>query len=1227
MKGNTQAHNAEDMAQQSIEQKYKWQSVTDAVTGKDWVAGSASPEVYNEIIAGGNGEPVPITYAPAWSKIVDETIVNASDHVLRCIHENLQLVTEISVTMGEKITVRNTGSGIPVCVHAEATREMKLGRDVYICEFIFGQLFQGSNAVKPKVTPETLLQTLIGGTNGIGAKATNCFSKQFTVRTYDEVRQLYYEQTWTDGMKKCSPPIIRKYEEIPAKDRRPFTEVTYTPDYEGKFSTKMTNALMKQYCDIIYTRMIMTAMYVNYACGRLNVRPPVVTFNSKNLSKYKTTLDIAKELYPRNVRICGTMIPAEREKSHFTLPWEITVVVTPQGKQLNDIAIVNGMVTHGGGHINRARACIVAALTAAIKSSVNEITNAKALSIVDRETVLVMCCQIPNPGWTGQRKDVLKQTAAQFSHYEFAAPFAKKVGKALADSVLSDVVVDEANKVSAATTAKIIVPPEVYTPALRAGKKRPHWRNTSLCLCEGNSAVASAKRGGLSREWFGFLSLQGVIMNARRESTVEEFENEFRQHTVQSIRLQQNKGWNLLLSIVGLDANSTYADDDEPLHYGQLIMFVDQDHDGKGNILGLFMSMFGKLWPNLIRRGYIKWFATPIIRAFPTSGKGRVAAFYNEYEYAEWSKSKAAFAHNVRYFKGIGSHSATEATAMFKTMSEHLLTFVLDERSEVLFEVYFGNNSNKRKEALSRPMRMLSIAEQKHIDETLSISCSTHLETDVDWYQRDNLERKLDHVVDGQNQAGRKILNSLIRVINSKELLKVAQFAGDIARHEDYHHGEVSLENSIFNRGLFCVGAKQLPFVRPYGAYGTRACGGKQHCKARYGHLKANGPLLRALFPQDDYCMLQFNFVDGKRKEPKYFMPIVPLAVCESGRTPAHGWTLQLWARFLPDVVKAVRDMINRDDEKCTGELRPYAYQNIPNGYKGQVCTIGGEEYSFGTYEWHPTENQIIITELPLRVWTDNYVKYLQTRIGKGVIADVQNDDTDMSTVRIIVTLEPGTYATTKAAGNSICDGIIEYFKLRSKLTSHINLMTPDKSVAEFENYADVVSAWYPHRRDMYIMRAIRQVEVLKHKIVYYENIVRYIKSSNDNKFAGWRVDRMVGKLKTDGYVQINEKQVNNPGFTATGDLKEKVFGEGANYNYLIDLTDRKKSAESLQKYEEELEKLRKTLEATYASNRKGEFPGADMWLKELDELEFVYYDGVESGWTFGDESQLVYDS
>ena len=65
---------------------------------------------------------------------------------------------------------------------------------------------------------------IIGGMNGIGAKACNIFSKKFIIETVDASKGLKYSQTFENNMSKKNKPKIKEY------TKYPFTKITFYPD-------------------------------------------------------------------------------------------------------------------------------------------------------------------------------------------------------------------------------------------------------------------------------------------------------------------------------------------------------------------------------------------------------------------------------------------------------------------------------------------------------------------------------------------------------------------------------------------------------------------------------------------------------------------------------------------------------------------------------------------------------------------------------------------------------------------------------------------------------------------------------------------------------------------------------------------------------------------------------------------------------------------------------------
>ena len=110
-----------------------------------------------------------ISYVPGFYKIYDELIVNILDHMKRIEldkNKDKNIVKNIKVNIDleeNKIEVYNDGDGIDVEIHPE--------HKVYIPELIFGNMLTSTNYDEEE-------EKIIGGMNGIGAKACNIFSKK-----------------------------------------------------------------------------------------------------------------------------------------------------------------------------------------------------------------------------------------------------------------------------------------------------------------------------------------------------------------------------------------------------------------------------------------------------------------------------------------------------------------------------------------------------------------------------------------------------------------------------------------------------------------------------------------------------------------------------------------------------------------------------------------------------------------------------------------------------------------------------------------------------------------------------------------------------------------------------------------------------------------------------------------------------------------------------------------
>lgn len=1220
----------------SIEEKYVFNTAEDSVRDKDWAAGSSQRLDSTEYVFGlrdGNfyAELITVKYPPALWKIFDEIIVNALDHVVRC-GDAKNGVTYINITYEKNgwIKVTNDGPGVEICEHKVASEHFK--RKVMVPEFVFGMLFQGSNKTKDP-------SSIIGGTNGFGAKIANTRSTKFAVETVDIVRKLGLVQVWENGMRKCHPPTIMKISEMPAEKRGSHTTIGFIPDYKsfnyGDLPTDEEYELLNR---LFLTRAIYASVY---ACSSRK-KGVAVTYNGTNIP-FKNVTDVANVMFPGAEMISATLKPAELTKTTKVVkttktakppknpiapqihPWEICVVIAPNSK-VAEISIVDGVVVRGGKHTKY----IMDLITTCAKEKVAKLFNEKEVKFssqfISNNVFLLVNAKIPSPSWDGQRKDVLEYNTKRFSVYTLPKQTATAIATAIYDRVSAEIF----NKAPASTKKKGVVDYDKYRKADLCGTKRSS--ECSLVVVEGDSAFNGLQTAivmSIGYERTGIICTGGVIINARNKSEVTTRGDT--QYVKKTEQLEKNKFFTAFCLIVGLSTaykyavgSATYAWEMAQLRYGSICICVDQDLDGKGNILGSFLSVFEYWWPNLLAAGFVKWFCSPIIRAYPKRG-GKVLEFYSTGDYDQWNKTSPR-GYNIVYYKGMGTHSREESISMFKKYSQLVYTYRVDDRTSRLFNIYFGNEPGLRKIELSRPSVVASAEEIAAMAKSKTISCSDHLLWETNLYQKDNLERKLDHIIDGQNQAGRKILDGIMKAFNAdNDQIKVAILAGFISQRENYHHGEASLMTSITKRGFIAPGGKQLPPLRPMSNFGTRLEGGNDASQPRYIFAKENRNLNRALYPPADYQLLEFNFDEGVRGEPKYFVPIIPVAICESTEIPAHGWKIKTWARDVFVVIDNVLRMIEFGTDKGLFQMPVAKYEPAPYAWKGAVRYIRGHPHAMGVYKWI-NETTLHITELPLRDWTVPYLEMLkkkaQSEDGLKIFAGgdpftCANTDWDVS---IKIAIAPGGRDYLEQFEDyPYCDGVEEFFCLRANMDDHLNFMGIGNQVRSVSSYEDVLIEWFPVRAEHYRLRIDRELTLMRLQTTRLRNIIRYIRDDT-LKLPTRKIAVMVEMLTKADYDRVDIRRLSSPDFMPTGELTETILrGAGSGYDYLLDLSDKAKSEERLQEYVSDLDRI--TAEANELENKanQGRFYGAVVWTEELARLREIIEEGFKTAWKFGD--------
>ncbi len=1153
-------------------------------------------------------------YPIALYNICDEIILNALDHCLRTANlrgKNKCTQIYLSITPEGEVTCFNNGEGIVV----EKTDE-----GIYIPEMIFTKEMSGSNFDND--SQETI------GMNGIGSKATNIMSKVFVVETLDLKNKKHYVQEVHGGCLDIHPPVIK------AGKGSPFTRIRFTPDYEY-FKCNVPD-IVPVLSTLLHTRMMYVAAYLGRKYDVRWMDEPLPVGNLEELAKRVVNIgDVIK---------CPLTSSSPDDK-----PLEVWLSVYDGNSAVEHISFINGLyLSEGGTHIR----FVVKTLLEALKPKLEKKLKGKMTinsKLIGQHLMVFFSGNMGNLKYKNQSKNELSIPESRFKSYSLDKTGVRKIWEGLEakiDSVYLSKMLTHVNTKKVSDLKGI----KKYRPADYAGTAK----SSECCLFipEGDSAESCIKNGLTSNKSLGFryngmFNIQGVPLNVRKAVDVKTLTNSAGDQVTildRKKEIADNERISSLVKVLNLNYHYTYDDSDEgvkqlsTLRYGSVVIATDADVDGLGNICGLLLNFFDLFFPELMRRKFVKLLATPLIRAYPTQRVNRramIEEFYTADEFHEWVRREKVdtSAYVINYIKGLATHSNVEIIHMFKRIDKNIYTFNWDADASKNFEVYFGKDADKRKAILSEPLKQLppsSTGEQNVVD------CSVHLNTNTKEYQLDNIQRKIPHEIDGLNPARRKVLcGSILKFKKSNTKLKVFQLGGFVAEKMLYHHGSASLNDTIVNMAQNFCGARNIPVLLAIGQFGTHYKGGKDAGSPRYIDTKLNAAVVNILYPQADMDLLPWTLVDGETAEPKWFVPILPMAILEDLSLPATGWKVEIWARDLKAVMKNIAKLQQMENVVAGSakSLLPMKYWT--NKFQGTTVEFGKSIHFIGKYTIKKTssgDNLINITALPPKMWIEKFVEDCQEN---PMIIKVRDNST-ISNVNIDITVSDATLDAWKAKHKPVnnmpskeesiqlVDHIHQGLKIYRTDSNLINMYSKEGTVVEYTTYADAMVTWFIERRDLYIARIRRERILLKCKITMLEQKLRFISSHSAYNLSDMDDDQQTNLLLSEGYIPIDHVKLTSPGRVSNDDLERMIIPKASDssyasgLNYLLNLNYRQMNATSKKSAENSLAECK----AKWGELADG-LAWKSLWAAELAALDVVLKDGLKNGFYKEDASRF----
>lgn len=887
---------------------------------------------------------------------------------------------------------------------------------------IFGHLLTSSNYDDDQ-------QKVTGGRNGYGAKLCNIFSTEFTLETADARTKKKYKQTWTDNMGNMGKAKITD-----TKKGEDYTKVSFKPDFERFGMTGIDDdfeALVKR-------RVYDLAGTAKVAVKLNGSKVPVRSFK-KYMEMY--TKAIKKERGEEAVSDKSDIITDNPDPN-----WEIGFAVSDGSFQ--QVSFVNSIATTSGGtHVNYISDQICNRIADVVKKKNKQGATLKTAQIRNHIFIFVNCL-IVNPAFTSQTKEQLTTKTSQFgSKCPLTDSFLKKVQNTeVINNILhfAEQKADQILKKADGGRRTRMNNPKL-TDANKAGTKEGH--HCTLILTEGESAkgLAIAGRAVVGPDLFGVFPLRGKLLNVRDASVDQISKNA----EIQNIK-----------NFIGLQHKKQYTET-KGLRYGHIMIMTDQDHDGS-HIKGLLINFLQVAFPSLLKiPEFLIEFITPIVKVYKGDPKNptKSKSFFTMPEYETW---KEAHAHERgwehKYYKGLGTSSTEDAQVYFRDLDKHLKEFhtLQDNEAQLIDLAFSKKKADERKEWLRqfKPGTYLDHSTKK-------ITYTDFINRELILFSMADNIRSIPSVVDGLKPGQRKVLYTCFKR-NVKKDIKVVELAGHVSGMTAYQHGDISMQQTIVGLAQTFVGSNNVNYLEPSGNFGSRLQGGSDCASARYIYTRLS-PFARRVFHVADEPLLTYNTDDDKQIEPEVYVPIVPMVLINGADGIGTGWSSSIPNYNPEDVVANLKRLMEGEPLQ---PMEPWF-----RGFTGEVICSGPDRYKFSGVIKETGTNEVEITELPIRTWTQDFKDKLEEIIKAEKIPSFIKDYKDYNThtkVHFVIQLDE------KHMKTAVSEGLEERFKLsKSIATSNLVAFDPEGRITKYASVDDIMKEFYALRIRFYEKRKV----------------------------------------------------------------------------------------------------------------------------------------------------------
>ncbi len=659
--------------------------------------------------------------------------------------------------------------------------------------------------------------------------------------------------------------------------------------------------------------------------------------------------------------------------------------------------------------------------------------------------------------------------------------------------------------------------------------------------------------GKSGKDYIGIVTCKGKFLNGRNASVSQ---------------IEKNNEATSIIRSLNLKCNLDYSEKENylTLPYKKFVVAADADNDGY-HIVGLLYNFFHARYPSLLKIDFFYFMRTPVLTI------NKKLEFYSLQPAREYIQSNNISKNKIKYYKGLGTWTDTSI------IGKRMVSLTTDKKGDELMQNIFSkDDSDFRKNwLLSTHPEYIKKETKEYEVETLNI-CN-FLNYEMIEFSKDHCRRAIPCIYDGLNESQRKIIFSAFKrkLYYTSETLKVAQFAGYVSEHSQYHHGEDILHDTITKMAQRFVGSNNLPLFYNDGQFGSRLEMGKDASSGRYIYTKLE-VYIQKLFRIEDELYLTNLEEDGEIIEKEHYLPILPLVLINGASGIGTGFstnipcynplTLVEWVKMWLECNGVVKDSSGLN---FYPELNPW-YRN----FKGKIERLNDNKYqTFGILE--QDGNKYKITEIPIgknNTSISGYKSFLED-LEKEKIKEFDDKNCNDNNIEFIITPLKDVEINEK-----------ELKLIDSITTTNMVLFKSKTDIKKYDNVEDILTDFCIMRFKKYKERRLGNIKEKEDELLIVNNKIKFITEVNN---------KILNLLQT-------TEQLENVLEKRKYDKVEDSF------KYLLNIPVGSLLMDKIEK----LEKNKKEIENEIKVLKK--ITEKELWIKELDEFVEVYNEWINEG-------------